>query len=87
MGMGAMGGGMSAGMSTPGAMGMGMPSLPSQMGAPRPPATPPGALTGPGAQQTTAPGWQATIDPASGVLYYQNMTTGERSWTDPMWSK
>lgn len=40
----------------------------------------------PGGVGTSVPGWQAMMDPASGVVFYQNMQTGERSWTDPMWN-
>jgi hypothetical protein len=37
--------------------------------------------------QPTAPGWQAVLDPVSGVVYYYNASTGERSWTDPVWNQ
>lgn len=52
---------------------------------------PPHGLPGSGIQSSGVPdssalGWQAMVDPASGVIFYQNVNTGERSWTDPMWN-
>jgi len=45
---------------------------------------PGGGLTDTG--HTAALGWQAMVEPSSGVVFYQNMATGERSWTDPTWN-
>ena len=31
-----------------------------------------------------APGWVATVDPASRLMYYTHTSTGETSWTKPL---
>uniref|UniRef100_A0A061RJM9 Rna binding protein n=2 Tax=Tetraselmis sp. GSL018 TaxID=582737 RepID=A0A061RJM9_9CHLO len=28
--------------------------------------------------------WQAMVDPGTGIVFYQNVATGEKSWTDPL---
>eukprot|EP00873_Tetraselmis_striata_P041934 jgi/Tetstr1/462198/TSEL_007261.t1 len=69
----------------PGSMGMQSPmgggANPGAMTPGMGDAMPPGGPMGGG-----TPGWQAMMDPGTGVVFYQNMTTGERSWTDPMWN-